>query len=151
MKKAFTLIELLVVVLIIGILSAIALPQYNLAVEKSRIAEAHILLKNAVDACKRLQLDNPNTGCRWTDLDIELGQEVSNDIAARQTKNFWYSVDEVALEDGDIYACNGSYENAGNQDYCLSLDFQNHFLCAGNSSFGRKVCKSLCGADTCNY
>jgi prepilin-type N-terminal cleavage/methylation domain-containing protein len=52
-KKAFTLIELLVVVLIIGILAALALPQYQAAVLKSRITAVIPIVKNIKDAEER--------------------------------------------------------------------------------------------------
>lgn len=57
----FTLIELLVVVLIIGILSAIALPQYTKAVEKSRSAEALMNLKSLRDQQAVCLLANPGS------------------------------------------------------------------------------------------
>ncbi|ACC98611.1 Type II secretion system subunit H, I [Elusimicrobium minutum Pei191] len=58
-NKGFTLIELLVVVLIIGILAAIALPQYQKTVRKSRTAEVLTLGRALRDSMNRTLLQDP--------------------------------------------------------------------------------------------
>lgn len=57
-NSGFTLIELLVVVLIIGILSAVALPQYTKAVEKARMSEALSIISSLRSNVELYVLDN---------------------------------------------------------------------------------------------
>ena len=72
MKKGFTLIELLVVVLIIGILSAVAVPQYQRSVEKSRAAEALVLGRSIVAAQQSFYMANGEYTTNHEDLVISL-------------------------------------------------------------------------------
>ena len=71
-KQAFTLIELLVVVLIIGILSAIALPQYQKAVAKAQATQALTMLKSLEQAYKAYYLANGQWATSLDDLDVDI-------------------------------------------------------------------------------
>ena len=71
-NTAFTLIELLVVVLIIGILAAVAVPQYQKAVDKARYTQAITLAEEVWQAEQRYHMANGVYTKHFDELDMDI-------------------------------------------------------------------------------
>ena len=70
-NAGFALLELLVVVLIISILAAVAVPQYERSVTKARFTQVLTAGKSLKEACESYYLANGVYPTHWSQLDIE--------------------------------------------------------------------------------
>ena len=84
-KQGFTLLELLVVVLIIGILAAIALPQYQMAVGRAKFSTIKNLTRSVAEAKSRYLLTQSTYPTSFTDLDIDL--QIKNEYS---NHGYWF-------------------------------------------------------------
>ena len=146
----FTLIELLVVVLIIGILAAMALPQYFKAVERSRMAEAVTLMDSVVKAQRRKYMQTNRYAWNFESLDVSPkgARGTEYHIKGEEGNGF-----NIQLLDSQVVARrmfnNNMMHSSLQYKYTLHRFYQSdNVSCEGINQAGRELCADFCGIDT---
>ena len=152
-KTGFTLIELLVVVLIIGILASVALPQYQLAVIKSKTSAYFPLMRAIANAETVYYLANGEPSLDVSKLDVDVPQSCTP-VAGHQQ----FACGTDFLLDNSSYEVvlsycpqhNSSYsECSGHRDFAVGFynngynDNANVCVVQNDSKLGQKICKVL--------
>ncbi len=125
-NAGFTLIELLVVVLILAILAAIALPQYQKAVLKSRMPQVYVWMHNAAREAELFYLANG----RYPKSFLEMGVEIPNCEHTEHYMSWCFKNPEVTF----VEISNGTINfNLRRSDKGARLVY---FFKASNQNFG---------------
>ncbi|MBR2082298.1 MAG: prepilin-type N-terminal cleavage/methylation domain-containing protein [Elusimicrobiaceae bacterium] len=154
-KQAFTLIELLVVVLVISILAAVAVPQYQTAVLKSRMSQAYVAVKAIYDAEQVFFVANGYYTPVLAELEIEPMNCSSADASESSSeKRVYYNCANgltIKMYDNtsivSIYAFIVGTDKELDQNI-LGLEYglnTNSRLCVSNYIQGQKTCMSMGG------
>jgi len=137
LKRGFTLIELLVVVLIIGVLTVIALPQYQYVVYKARYTQLITLCESAFQAEQRYKLATGEYTTDFTQLDVSMPEgTMAADKSKITYKNF-----SIRLYTGESIVI--GYLNAGELYYYRYYNGRKDCRCAVTDEEKCKVCEKL--------
>ena len=139
--RGFTLIELLVVVLIISILAAVAVPQYQKAVVKSKYMSLKPLVRSAVDAQRRYYLENGKYASYFEDLDIALPTPTSSFFQAN-SHYYQYPWGQLII---DTASAVGFVNTNFRIRYEMYFDGKQQCMVDKTYKIGQEICKADSG------